>query len=101
MEPLLSRFVTMHATEHPCPSCRFSASNYGAKVAIIELPFAFIPDEKHGGAGGTCAAPSHHSTPRHIKPRRHETTGLKYACICGVCLQSAVRQPLLPQFLAL
>lgn len=32
---------------------RFSAANFGAKVAIIELPFAFIPDEKHGGAGGT------------------------------------------------
>jgi len=35
-------------------AARFSAANYGAKVAIIELPFAFIPDEKHGGAGGTC-----------------------------------------------
>ena len=36
--------------------CRFSAQNYGAKVGIVELPFAFIPDNKHGGAGGTCVA---------------------------------------------
>jgi glutathione reductase (NADPH) len=35
-------------------AARFSAQNYGAKVAIVELPFAFIPDDKHGGAGGTC-----------------------------------------------
>lgn len=35
-------------------AARFSAANYGAKVAIVELPFAFIPDAKHGGAGGTC-----------------------------------------------
>ena len=39
----------------PCV-CRFSAQNYGAKVGIVELPFAFIPDDKHGGAGGTCVA---------------------------------------------
>ena len=32
---------------------RFAAQNYGAKVAIIELPFAFVSDDKHGGAGGT------------------------------------------------
>ncbi len=36
-----------------CLACRFSAQTYGAKVAIVELPFAFIPDDKHGGAGGT------------------------------------------------
>lgn len=35
-------------------AARFSAQNYGAKVAIVELPFAFIPDDRHGGAGGTC-----------------------------------------------
>jgi glutathione reductase (NADPH) len=35
-------------------AARFAAQNYGAKVGIVELPFAFIPDDKHGGAGGTC-----------------------------------------------
>ncbi|KAF5186567.1 Soluble pyridine nucleotide transhydrogenase [Thalictrum thalictroides] len=30
------------------------ASNYGAKVAICELPFATISSESAGGVGGTC-----------------------------------------------
>lgn len=33
---------------------RFSASNYGAKTAICELPFARIASDEAGGAGGTC-----------------------------------------------
>lgn len=47
------------SVDHPRVSpynCRFAAQNYGAKVGIVELPFAFIPDDKHGGAGGTCVA---------------------------------------------
>jgi hypothetical protein len=37
----------------PEPQRRFAAQSYGAKVAIIELPFAFVSDDHHGGAGGT------------------------------------------------
>jgi hypothetical protein len=33
---------------------RFASSNYGAKVAVVELPFGFISSETVGGAGGTC-----------------------------------------------
>eukprot|EP00877_Chromochloris_zofingiensis_P011984 jgi/Chrzof1/7039/Cz02g08150.t1 len=30
------------------------ASNYGAKVAVCELPFDFVSSETKGGVGGTC-----------------------------------------------
>ncbi|KAK9804239.1 hypothetical protein WJX72_002925 [[Myrmecia] bisecta] len=33
---------------------RFAATNYGAKVAICELPFALVASDSAGGAGGTC-----------------------------------------------
>ena len=45
-----------HPGQNCRPPCRWSAANYGAKVAIVELPFAFVSDDKHGGAGGTCVA---------------------------------------------
>jgi hypothetical protein len=32
---------------------RFASSKYGAKVAVIELPFGLISSESVGGAGGT------------------------------------------------
>ena len=43
------------------PSCaaggvrasRFASSKYGAKVAVVELPFGLISSEAVGGAGGT------------------------------------------------
>ncbi|KAK9795924.1 hypothetical protein WJX73_005162 [Symbiochloris irregularis] len=33
---------------------RFASTNYGAKVAICEMPFDLISSESKGGAGGTC-----------------------------------------------
>eukprot|EP00873_Tetraselmis_striata_P007238 jgi/Tetstr1/427502/TSEL_017628.t1 len=33
---------------------RWTAANYGKKVAVIELPFGFVSNEMVGGAGGTC-----------------------------------------------
>jgi len=44
---------------------RFSAANYGAKVAIVELPFGFVSSESVGGAGGTCAP----APPARLPPR--------------------------------
>ena len=35
-------------------AARFAAQTYGIKAAIVELPFAFLPSRKTGGAGGTC-----------------------------------------------
>ena len=32
---------------------RFASSKYGAKVAVVELPFGLISSEAVGGAGGT------------------------------------------------
>ena len=34
-------------------AARFAAANYGAKVAIVELPFGFVSSDTVGGAGGT------------------------------------------------
>lgn len=33
---------------------RFAAQNYGAKVAVCEMPFDLVASDKKGGAGGTC-----------------------------------------------
>lgn len=32
---------------------RWAASQYGARVACVELPFGFVPSDEVGGAGGT------------------------------------------------
>lgn len=32
---------------------RFTASNFGVKVAVVELPFGFVSSDEVGGAGGT------------------------------------------------
>ena len=34
-------------------AARWAASQYGARVACVELPFGFVPTDKVGGAGGT------------------------------------------------
>ncbi|DBB05006.1 TPA: hypothetical protein ACH3X3_010280 [Trebouxia sp. C0006] len=46
--------VTIGAGSGGTRASRFSAQHYGAKVAIVELPFRQIADDDHGGAGGTC-----------------------------------------------
>ncbi|KAL0024238.1 hypothetical protein WJX77_010882 [Trebouxia sp. C0004] len=33
---------------------RFAAQNYGAKVAVCEMPFDLVASDSKGGAGGTC-----------------------------------------------
>lgn len=45
--------VTIGAGSGGTRASRFSAQHYGAKVAIVELPFRQIADDDHGGAGGT------------------------------------------------
>ena len=35
-------------------AARWAASQYGARVACVELPFGFVPSDEVGGAGGTC-----------------------------------------------
>ena len=34
-------------------AARWAASQYGARVACVELPFGFVPSDEVGGAGGT------------------------------------------------
>lgn len=46
--------VTIGAGSGGVRASRFSAANYGAKVAVVELPFGFVSSETVGGAGGTC-----------------------------------------------
>ncbi|KAL4439500.1 hypothetical protein ABPG77_008829 [Micractinium sp. CCAP 211/92] len=46
--------VTIGAGSGGVRASRLAAGTYGAKVAIIELPFGFVSSEKVGGAGGTC-----------------------------------------------
>lgn len=46
--------VTIGAGSGGTRASRFSAQHYGAKVAIVELPFDIVGDDDHGGAGGTC-----------------------------------------------
>lgn len=45
--------VTIGAGSGGTRASRFSAQHYGAKVAVVELPFGLVADEKTGGAGGT------------------------------------------------
>ena len=45
--------VTIGAGSGGTRASRFSAQHYGAKVAIVELPFDIVGDDDHGGAGGT------------------------------------------------
>lgn len=47
--------ITIGAGSGGVRASRFSAANYGKKVAVIELPFGFVSSENVGGAGGTCA----------------------------------------------
>lgn len=47
--------VTIGAGSGGVRASRFSAANYGAKVAVIELPYGLVSSENVGGAGGTCA----------------------------------------------
>ena len=35
-------------------AARMAAANYGAKVAIAEMPYDPIASDEKGGAGGTC-----------------------------------------------
>lgn len=46
--------VTIGAGSGGTRASRFSAQHYGAKVAIVELPFGLISGDDIGGAGGTC-----------------------------------------------
>lgn len=46
--------VTIGAGSGGTRASRFSAQYYGAKTAIVELPFDFISSATKGGAGGTC-----------------------------------------------
>lgn len=46
--------VTLGAGSGGVRASRFASSKYGAKVAVVELPFGLISSEAVGGAGGTC-----------------------------------------------
>ncbi|GAX74568.1 hypothetical protein CEUSTIGMA_g2017.t1 [Chlamydomonas eustigma] len=46
--------ITLGAGSGGVRASRFSAQLYGAKVAVVELPFGFISSDDIGGAGGTC-----------------------------------------------
>lgn len=46
--------VTIGAGSGGVRASRFSAQYYGAKVAVVELPFGFVSSDSIGGAGGTC-----------------------------------------------
>ena len=46
--------ITIGAGSGGVRCSRMSAANYGAKVAIVELPLGFVSSERVGGAGGTC-----------------------------------------------
>ncbi|GAB4821380.1 hypothetical protein N2152v2_008426 [Parachlorella kessleri] len=46
--------VTIGAGSGGVRASRVSSASYGAKVAVIELPFGFVSSETVGGAGGTC-----------------------------------------------
>lgn len=45
--------VTIGAGSGGVRASRISAQHYGAKVAVVELPFGFIASDSVGGAGGT------------------------------------------------
>lgn len=46
--------VTIGAGSGGVRASRVSAGVYGAKVAVVEMPFGFISSDMVGGAGGTC-----------------------------------------------
>eukprot|EP00193_Tetraselmis_chui_P018236 CAMPEP_0177784728 /NCGR_PEP_ID=MMETSP0491_2-20121128/19888_1 /TAXON_ID=63592 /ORGANISM="Tetraselmis chuii, Strain PLY429" /LENGTH=476 /DNA_ID=CAMNT_0019305579 /DNA_START=143 /DNA_END=1569 /DNA_ORIENTATION=+ len=46
--------VTIGAGSGGVRASRWTAANYGKKVACIELPFGFVSSDSVGGAGGTC-----------------------------------------------
>lgn len=47
--------VTIGAGSGGVRASRIAASQYNAKVAIVELPFGFVSSSgEKGGAGGTC-----------------------------------------------
>lgn len=45
--------VTIGAGSGGTRASRFSAQHYGAKVAVVELPFGLVANDDTGGAGGT------------------------------------------------
>ena len=45
--------ITIGAGSGGTRASRISAQQYGAKVACVELPFAFVATDQEGGAGGT------------------------------------------------
>ena len=45
--------VTIGAGSGGTRASRISSQLYGAKVAVVELPFGLVSDENTGGAGGT------------------------------------------------
>lgn len=45
--------VTIGAGSGGTRASRFSAQHYGAKVAVVELPFGMVASDDTGGAGGT------------------------------------------------
>lgn len=47
--------VTIGAGSGGTRASRFSAQHYGAKVAVVELPFGLVANDDTGGAGGTYA----------------------------------------------
>lgn len=46
--------VTIGAGSGGVRASRLAAGQYGAKVAVIELPFGLVSSDEVGGAGGTC-----------------------------------------------
>ncbi len=49
--------ITLGAGSGGVRASRFSAQLYGAKVAVVELPFGFVSTDDIGGAGGTWVRP--------------------------------------------
>ena len=45
--------VTIGAGSGGTRASRFSAQHYGAKVAVVEMPFGLVATDDIGGAGGT------------------------------------------------
>lgn len=45
--------ITLGAGSAGVRASRFSAQLFGAKVAVVELPFGLVSTDEQGGAGGT------------------------------------------------
>lgn len=45
--------ITIGAGSGGTRASRISSQQYGARVACVELPFAFVATDSEGGAGGT------------------------------------------------